>query len=404
MDLQRQLDLLRRKVARIDEKYAAPVHVVPQPGAIPFESREVETPLGKHLQISKTWPQLHRHGNSDVGALTELPPDLLSVLGGDDRIEAPAARWAFLDTETTGLAGGSGTIAFLIGVGAITDRGFELTQYFIRDFGEEPSALEALAAHLEQFDVLVTYNGKAYDQPLLETRFRMSRLKPPFARFKHVDLLFSARRLWKLALERCKLTDLEARILGFERVNDVGGAMIPHLFFEYIRSRNLRPLWPVFTHNAYDILSLACLAAIVPAAFRDPERLRSAEEMIGLARWLRNEERFDESLSLMRRAVNRRIAEPLLFETLWHIAEIERKLGRHDAALAVYTEISTTSNAYRGKAYERLAIHYEHKEKNPLMALEMTQAALRITDSEDLRRRAERLLKKASTPKPGRLL
>jgi hypothetical protein len=404
VDLHRQLELLRRKVARIDEKYSAPVHVVPQPGALPFESREVETPLGKHMQVFKAWPQLHMHGNADVGALAELPPDLLAVLGGDDRIEAPAARWAFLDTETTGLAGGSGTIAFLIGVGAISGRGFELTQYFIREFGEEPSALEALAAHLESFDVLVTYNGKAYDQPLLETRFRMSRQKPPFARLKHVDLLFAARRLWKLALERCKLTDLESRILGFERVNDVGGAVIPQLFFEYVRTRNLRPLWPVFTHNAYDILSLACLAAIVPAAFRDPERLKSAEEMIGLARWLRNEERLEEALALMRRAVNRRIAEPLLYETLWHIAEMERKLGRDDAALAVYTEISTTTNAYRGKAYERLAIHYEHKEKNALMALEMTQAALRISDSENLRKRAGRLLKKASTPKSGRLL
>jgi tetratricopeptide (TPR) repeat protein len=126
--------------------------------------------------------------------------------------------------------------------------------------------------------------------------------------------------------------------------------------------------------------------------------------MIGLARWLRNEERLEEALALMRRAVNRRIAEPLLYETLWHIAEMERKLGRDDAALAVYTEISTTTNAYRGKAYERLAIHYEHKEKNALMALEMTQAALRISDSENLRKRAGRLLKKASTPKSGRLL
>src|SRR6185503_12515002 len=111
----------------------------------------------------------------DISNLIELPEDLLDSLSGGTILRSHPKRWAFLDTETTGLAGGTGTYAFLIGVGSIDETGFRLRQFFMRDYGEEPSLLARLHEHLAQFDVLITYNGKAYDQPLLETRFRMCR-------------------------------------------------------------------------------------------------------------------------------------------------------------------------------------------------------------------------------------
>jgi uncharacterized protein len=291
-----------------------------------------------------------------------------------------------------------------VGVGAITPGGFELTQFFMREHGEEPSMLLALARHLERFDLMVTYNGRAYDQPLLETRYRLARIPEPFPRLTHVDLLFSARRLWRLALERCRLQDLEQRILGFERVGDVGGAFIPTLYFEYLRTRDFAPLAPVLTHNAFDILSLACLTAIVPAAFRDPQRLGSGAEMIALARWFRNEGRLEEAVALMRQSLTRRLDEALLWETLWQLADMERKLERHDAAVALWSELSTIANPWRGQAYERLGIHYERRERNYAMALEMTQAAADLEATPELLKRLARLLKKTSGPKSGRLL
>src|SRR5262249_11202186 len=159
-------------------------------------------------------------------------------------------------------------------------------QFFMRDYGEEASLLRALHEHLEQFDVLVTYNGKAYDQPLLETRYRMARARVPFSRLGHLDLLHGARRLWKLRFDSCRLVELENQILGVEREGDLPGEMIPYVYFEYLRTREAFRLVPILHHNAIDILTLACLTAIVPLAFSDPESapIRHGAEMLGLAR------------------------------------------------------------------------------------------------------------------------
>jgi uncharacterized protein YprB with RNaseH-like and TPR domain len=340
------------------------------------------------------WPAHARHGTADVGALAELSSDLLSALGGEP-LDVPPERWAFLDTETTGLSGGTGTLAFLIGCGAITAQGFVLKQFFAREHGEEASMLDALTRWLEPFDVLVTYNGKAFDQPLLDTRYRLARMRPPFERMVHVDLLFSARRLWRLALESCRLQELEQRILGVERTGDVPGMMIPTLYFEYLRTRDPRPLQPVLKHNAIDILSLACLTAIVPAAFREPERLKRGAEMVGLARWFRKEGRLEDAAVLMREALKRNLDEPLLFDTLWHLADIERKSGRHEHAVELWVELSGLENPRRGEALTRLAIHFEKTARDFACALTYAERALLLEEREDWRKRVERLRRKA---------
>lgn len=396
-----QLDILRQRLARIDARYQAPPK--PETRALP-SGYEVMTDRGTHWEFDTHFQAHHVHGTADVGALCELPQDLLAVLMPDQPVVAPPARWAFLDTETSGLAGGSGTFAFLVGVGAITESGFILKQFFMRDHAEEPSLLAALSEFLEPFEVLVTYNGRSFDQPLLETRYRMNRMKEPFPRLQHVDLLYSARRLWRLALESCRLQQLEQRILGVERHGDVAGALIPALYFEYLRTGDFQPLKPVVYHNAIDILSLACLTAIVPVAFREPQRLTSGPEMVGLARWLRNEGRLEDAVPLMRQAITRNLPETLLFETLWHLADMERKLERHDAAVALWSELSTLRNPWQAQALERLAIHYERRERNWSMALEMTLAALELEPSDSLHKRQLRLSKRTSSPKSGRLL
>src|SRR5260370_14077018 len=143
----------------------------------------------------------------------------------------------------------------------------------MRDYSEEASQLAALPRYLEPFDVLITYNGKSYDQPLLETRYRMSRARHPFTRMQHIDLLYGARRLWKLRMESCKLTHLETDVLGIEREGDVPGALIPYIYFEFVRTGPAAKLVPLFHHNVMDIASLACLTAIVPEAHRAPERM-----------------------------------------------------------------------------------------------------------------------------------
>ncbi len=401
-DFQEQLADLRRRIARIDRKYAAPrprpqpsVAAGPPPDDFPWQ--EVQTEHGRHFETEKLYERHRRHGSIGITDLEDLPHDLLHPISNGEIANVPPQKWCFLDTETTGLAGGSGTYAFLIGVGRITERGFCIRQFFMREFGEEASLLSALNEHLKQFDVLITYNGRTYDQPLLETRFRMVRQRPPFSALPHLDLLFGARRLWKLRFDSCRLVDLESQILGVERQGDLPGELIPYFYFEYLRTREIFRLVPIFHHNATDILTLACLTAIVPWAFHPPGQAQFSHgaEMVGLARWWRRAEQPENALVLFRQAVDRGLPDDLLFRTMWDIAMIEKKLGREHAALPLFTELASSRSAWCAAALEELAKYYEHRERNYAMALEMTVSALALDPSEALRRRAARLKKKS---------
>ena len=415
-DLREQLESLRRRVARIDKKWASGgAAAAAAPGERKpawyfveeyLEGAEVATALGKHFETERLYERHRRHGSMDVSDLEELPEDLLGAISKGEVGPAPPGRWGFLDTETTGLAGGTGTYAFLIGVGRVTPEGFRVRQFFMRDYGEEASLLDAVARHLAEFDVLVTYNGKTYDVPLLETRYRMARARPPFARMGHLDLLHGARRLWKLRFDSCRLVELEQQILGVEREGDLPGEMIPQVYFEYLRTQEASRLVPIFHHNAIDILTLACLTGIVPYAFRSPAEARLAHgaELVGLARWLRQGGEMERALELYRRAVEAGLADDLLFRTLWDIGLMEKKLGRAEAAVAIFTDLGGCRNPFRAQALEELAKHYEHKERNYAMALEFTRAALEVEATGALRHRAERLERRVQGARSQRLL
>ena len=421
-DVEAQLARLRERIAAIDSKFAArqastAAPAAPAPHAARWFIEEwshgevVGNEFGEHFQTERLFARHKRHGSADIGELAELPHDLLDAVGENEIPAGPPDRWAFLDTETTGLAGGCGTYAFLIGVGRITREGFRVRQFLMREYVEEGSLLAALESHLADFDVLITYNGKTYDQPLLETRYRMAWRKPPFARLHHLDLLHGARRLWKLRMESCRLIQLEQQILGFEREGDLPGELIPHVYFDYLRTREAQHLVPILHHNAIDILTLACLTAIVPAAFRstDSESLsrvgvRRGEELAGLARWLQSSAENEQALELFRRAVQAGLPDALLFRSLWDIALLEKKLKRPHAALQVFTELAGCRNEYRARALQELAKHYEHEENNCSLALEFTNQALRYENSSALQHRQARLDRRLSKPKARRLL
>jgi len=368
----------------------------------------VETVHGRHFETEKLYERHRRHGSADIGSLAELPEDLLTAISGGATPPRAPAEWAFLDTETTGLAGGSGTCAFLVGIGRITPEGFRVRQFFMRDYCEEASLLDAVARHLAPFRVLITYNGKTFDQPLLETRYRLNRSRPPFGALEHLDLLHGARRLWKLRFESCRLVDLESQVLGFERAGDVPGALIPYLYFEYLRTHRAARLLPVFHHNATDILTLACLTGIVPLAFQDPQNLpfRHGSEIAGIARWLRQAGDLEQARTLFRRAIydsapDAGLPDELMFRTLWDLAALERKLGAEDQAVAVWNDLAAARNPFRILALQELAKHYEHRQKDLPRALETTRAALAHVgvdhdDSPALRRREERLVRRTS--------
>jgi hypothetical protein len=185
------------------------------------------------------------------------------------------------------------------------------------------------------------------------------------------------------------LVDLENQILGFEREGDIPGAMIPYVYFEYLRTKWIERLVPVFHHNALDILTLACLTGIVPHAFNDAATRSNGAELIGIARWLKQTGDSDRALPLFRRAVESGLRDDLLFRTLWDIAKLDRA-----AAKEIWTDLAASRNPYRVKALSELAKHAEHTEKNFAQALAYTREATALEPSSDLEKREQRLQKK----------
>jgi uncharacterized protein YprB with RNaseH-like and TPR domain len=390
---------LRELIETINRKYDS--RPLPPPLRMPIEEflpgEEIETAFGRHYETEKLWEHHRHHGSSDIGALASLPHDLLSATGFESPSVSPQ-KWAFLDTETTGLSGSLSTCAFLVGVGSIAADGFRVRQFFMRSYNEEASQLDALFRYLKNFDVLITYNGASFDQPLLESRYRLHRAPSPFARLPHLDLLHSARRLWKLRFESCRLVDLENEVLGFERTGDIPGAMIPYVYFEYLRTKWIERLVPVFHHNALDILTLACLTGIVPNAFRDATLCTNGAELAGIARWLAEAGDPARALPLFKRAVEAGLTDDLLFRTLWDIAKLDPL-----AAPEIWTDLSASRNPYRVKALVELAKQAEHTGKDYAKALELTRTALALESSIDLEKRQQRLQKKLTpAPRPTR--
>ena len=160
---------------------------------------------------------------------------------------------------------------------------FRVRQYFMRDYHEEGALLHALAEELGRFDQLVTFNGKMFDVPLLDARFRLNRGRFPLAGAPHLDLLHPARRLWKARLESCRLQSLEAELMGLRRHGDIAGEEIPHVYFDWVRRRDARMLARVFEHNRQDIVSLAALAVLACQWVEDGQA-EDARDIYSLAR------------------------------------------------------------------------------------------------------------------------
>lgn len=234
----------------------------PRPAAASFvPGRRVSTASGETFLLETCYGPSHLHGILPVDELGKLPgpdgvalfPETLGHLGCSEEI-------VFLDTETTGLAGEPGTVAFLVGLARYrAGEGLRVEQFFLEDRGGEPALLDAVAASLAGARALVTYNGATFDAPILRSRYSRHGLADPLAALPHLDLLPPCRGFWRHAAPNCRLVTLERKVLGFERSDDVPGAEIPGVYAQYLRRAAPGRLADVFTHNALDLLSLAAL-------------------------------------------------------------------------------------------------------------------------------------------------
>jgi hypothetical protein len=371
-DLERQLEYLRRR-----EERARPLPARRMPKGIEeyVHGRVERNALGEYFQATQALPFGRPYGKLRVGDLATADLAPLNLLLPEATLPEPA-KLVYLDTETTGLAGGTGTCAFLIGIGAVEGVQFLVRQYFIMDYPDEKATLVALAAALASYDGIVTFNGKSFDIPLLETRYALARLKSPFARLLHLDLLHPARRLWKLRLESCELTRLESAVLGIAREGDVPGSEIPGIYFDYLRTGNAEGLQPVFFHNALDIVTLAALTVELARALGDAGTLADGLDLFSLSRILERARALDESTSTCHRALALGLPETVESQALWLLAAQHKRRREYEQAVTLWRELAQRPAPLAVRALEELAIYYEHRQRDATTALAITATAL----------------------------
>jgi uncharacterized protein YprB with RNaseH-like and TPR domain len=274
------------------------------------EGDEIETSFGPAFRIESHYKVDYRHGNSTLSQVLAFPGSLAADITKQSSFDqAPLEDIAFLDTETTGLGSGAGTLVFLVGIGTFVKDQFRFRQYFLRDPAEEPGMLEVLQNDLDSASGFVTYNGRAFDLPILETRYTIAlRKRLGLHEAPHLDLLHVARRLWRHSLPDCTLGTVEGEILGVKRTEeDVPGAWIPGMYLDYLRSGDASEMTRVIYHNTIDVLSLVGLAGHVLDRHSD-ERLGelNASEALAVARWHQDSGRTDPAESAFRKAARSR--------------------------------------------------------------------------------------------------
>jgi uncharacterized protein YprB with RNaseH-like and TPR domain len=382
--------------------------------------RPVATDFGRCLVIDRRYESDRRHGTISVGdceigrmqPLQLLDPSLAGESGGT---EAP--RTVFIDLETTGLSGGAGTVAFLVGCGYFDLGAFQVRQFLLTSYSAERALLAAVAEFFDGADLIVSYNGKTFDLPVMETRWLFHRMAMPLEGVPHFDMLHPARRLWRSRLPDsavddpggCRLSTLERALFGFNRIGDVSGFEIPSRYFRFLRTGDPRPLEPVLEHNRLDLVSLAAVTAHAAALARSgADACRDDGEALSLGRVYERASEWDSAERCYRRAAASSDAT-VRAEALYRLGLRFRRTRRFGEAADCWRELvaATTPAAIRRQpgmtalrqfATEALAIHHEHRVRDLDGARELAQFALDETPdarkAEGLRHRLARLDRK----------
>ena len=329
--------------------------------------------FGEHLALrrwfSETIDCAPPDGQLNAGALRLLAP------GAADEIADPS-QWLFLDTETTGLSGGTGTYPFLIGIAWWDAGGLEIEQFFMREHSEEHSVLVALAERMAERPVLVTFNGKSFDWPLLETRYRMTRKIPVPKMRAHLDFLHPARNLWRLRLGSVRLAELERHVLCWNRGTDMMSELIPSLYFDFLRGGPPEPIVPIFYHNQMDLRGLAGLSARVLSLLENAEsQSADAYELFGVSRICERRGEAARARALFQRSIEGELPAATERIARRSLALMAKREGDFARARALWE--SLLGNSREGlEAYEQLAIYYERHAREPLEAASVTKKAL----------------------------
>ena len=321
----------------------------------------------------------HLHGNFPLSILEKIEGKDLQVLGNrDKKINFNLRKTLFLDTETTGLAGGTGTSAFLIGIGFFYENKYIVEQYFMRDYIEESPMLRLIAEKAEDYELIVTFNGRSFDLPLLETRMIMNRIDPVFNRLHDLDLLHPARRIWGLSLENCRLGTLEEEVLGFERTeDDLPSALIPDIYFDYVKFGDADPLYKVFYHNEKDVVSMVGLLFKEYKFFNNPlnDNAIAPLDLYSMGRYFERMRDYTMAQACMEKA-SPKLDGAYRRDSLIRLSMIHKREKRWADAVGIWKDFVSNEKIFNLSPYVELAKFYEHKAKKYETALRYSNEAL----------------------------
>ena len=387
--------------------------------------RLVSTSFGHCLAIDRRYESDRWHGDVQIGdcELTDLESLRVLDTGLDAEAVDVAPRAVFIDLETTGLSGGAGTVAFLVGCAYFDAGALQVRQFLLSSFSAERALLAAAADLFDDADLIVTYNGKTFDVPVMETRWAFHRMPAPLDEVPHFDMLHPARRLWRSrsALTDdggCRLTTLERVLLNLRREGDVDGFEIPGRFFQFLRTGDPRPLEPVLEHNRLDLVSLAAVTSrALRLAGGGEAACKDGIEALAVGRVLERAGALERAEACYRRAAESPCVETRA-ESFYRLGLRCRRAGRFEEAAEWWRGLVTLTETMRHRpqplstlrefAIEAMAIHHEHRARDLHAARELAIFALEENPSprraEGIRHRLARLDRKLEKKKNAQFL
>jgi len=379
-DLRRRLDRLLKLEKFVQKREIYPIEKI-------IEGEFLSTPHGETFRVHKSFPQDFRMGEMTIEEILKIPTYPAQLLARDERLrDLDLKRSLFLDIETTGLSGGTGTFAFLIGLGYFDGEDFLIQQYFMRDFSEEIPSLWIVKEIVESFKFLITFNGKQYDVPLLETRFILSRIHSRIKEIPNLDLLYPSRKIWKGAYENCRLITLESQLLGIEREDDIPSEWIPNLYFEYLKTGDARKISRVFYHNQMDILTMVALLGRIHLIYHDPEAAKPKKgiEHFSLGRLFWDHGERLKAIPCFEKALNR-CDDEMAWEAMKWLSMAFKKTGQIERAKLIWEEMLSWPHLKDIYPYIELAKYHEHRLKKFDNAIHYVDQALKIVSSHQIK-------------------
>ncbi|MBI5563914.1 MAG: ribonuclease H-like domain-containing protein [Chloroflexi bacterium] len=349
-----------------------------------IDGEVIETDYGPAFVHIERYALDHIHGKFALGEALSQSKAVAAELAAEVDGELDLRRAAFIDTETTGLAGGTGTFAFLVGVGTFDANDyFVVRQYFLRSPDEEPAMLLHIAETLDQCEAIVSFNGRGFDLPLLTTRFTLVRLFPHILTAPHLDLLTPSRRLWRGRLESCSLSSLEDHILAVRRDQaDISGAFIPDMYFDYLRSGDASEMPRVLYHNVFDILSMVTLSTQLIQLFdRAQTTHRNAGDLYALGKWHADHAQHDQAEVYLLQAIDLADDPETHHAAALRLAMLYKQLERRTDAVPLWEAVTDLPENSAIDACVELAKYFEWHTRDLPHAVHWTQHALKLADA-----------------------